>query len=337
MLHFDGNAKDYDRWQSHGANAWNFTQMKTILQTTSIPYEYSILSKSLVDASIELRHQQYPNINYELAKYNVRKGLRHSTFHSYLKPCFERRNLKILLNARVHRIQFDNKKAVGAAVTEDNFKQPERIIHTKREIILSAGSFHTPQILKLSGIGPIKELNRFKIPVVFNSPMVGSNLYDHISLPLYVTVNQTASITRSKVLSGKEFLNYMLHGEGILAHFGMIGYLVEQDTEYSVGLFGVGSIDERMLRKITNTEKEVCDTYFRWICAAFNKKLAFFLHLLQFAGVSQKLPIFQYNKPRRNGIAESLYTATKPRFSAVTKQSHQKPTPDRSKLFRTIK
>lgn len=262
MLHFDGNAKDYDRWQYHGASAWNFTQSKTILHTTSIPYEYSILSKSLVDASTELSHHQYPQMSYELAKYNVRKGLRHSTFHSYLRPCFERRNLKILLNTRVHRIQFDNKTAVDVVVTENDFKQAERIIHTKREIILSAGSFHTPQILKLSGVGPVKELNRFKIPVVFNSQMVGKNLYDHISLPLYVTVNETASITRSKVLSGKEVLNYMLHGEGILAHFGVIGYVAEEDAEYSVGLFGVGSIDERMLRKITNTEKEVCCIYF---------------------------------------------------------------------------
>lgn len=256
LLHFDGNAKDYARWQSHGANYWNFMEIKTNLSTTSIPYGYSILSKSLVDGSVELRNSNHSHLEYELAKYNVRNGLRHSTFHSYLRPCLGRSNLKILLNTRVHRVRFVNKEAVGVVITDDDFEQPPGFIHAN-EIILAAGSFHTPQILKLSGIGPEKELNRFKIPVAANSPMVGRNLYDHISLPLYVTVNASASITRGKVLNSRELLNYMLHGQGVLANFGVIGYVGETELHHNVGIFGVGSIDERMLRKITNTENEV--------------------------------------------------------------------------------
>lgn len=258
LLHFDGRDEDYGRWLAHGAEFWNFTGLKTKLHTTAIPYDYSILSKSLVKGAVQLSIDKYPQLEYQLAKYNVKKGVRHTTFHSYLRPCFERQNLKILLNTRCHRIQFNAQKvANGIIVTDDNFKGPERVIYATKEIILSAGSFHTPQILKLSGIGPSNELNRFKIPTQFNSPMVGRNLFDHISLPLYVTVNETASITRSKVLSGKEMLNYMLHGEGILANFGVIGYLGDKQMNHSVGIFGVGSIDEQMLRKITNTREDV--------------------------------------------------------------------------------
>lgn len=329
MLHFDGNAKDFERWKSHGAEHWNFTELKTNLRPMSIPYGYSILSKSMVDATMELRNNKLSQVEYELAKYNVQNGLRHSAFHSYLRPCFDRSNLKILMNTRVHRVRFVNKKAVGVVITDDSFEQPQRIIHAK-EIILSAGSFHTPQILKLSGIGPGKELNRFKIPVVVNSTTVGRNLYDHISLPLYVTVNVSASITRSKILNSREFLNYMLHGQGVLANFGVIGYLGEQKMDHSVGIFGVGSIDEQMLRKITNTEKEVFihDLLFIFLSNEWNNKV------LPISDISQKFPIFQCDQPRRIRIVESMHSTAKPWFGPVTKHSHQKPTNHRSQLFR---
>lgn len=257
MLHFDGREEDYGRWRAQGAENWNFTGLRTKLHTTSIPYEYSILSKALVDGAVQLNVHKH-QLEYQLAKYNVKNGLRHTTFHSYLRPSYERPNLKILLNTRCHRIQINAQKvADGVFISEDNFSGAERVIRAAKEIILSAGSFHTPQILKLSGVGPSNELSRFKIPVTSNSPMVGRNLFDHISLPLYVTVNETASITQSKVLSSKELLNFMLHGQGILANFGVIGYLSDRQMDHSVGIFGVGSIDERMLRKITNTEKGV--------------------------------------------------------------------------------
>lgn len=258
LLHFDGREEDYGRWLAQGADNWNFTGLRTKLHTTAIPYEYSILSKALVDGAVQLSIHKYPQLEYQLAKYNVKNGLRHTTLHSYLRPSYERQNLKILLNTRCHRIQINAQKvADGVIISEDNFSGAERVIHAAKEIILSAGSFHTPQTLKLSGVGPSNELSRFKIPVKSNSPMVGRNLFDHISLPLYVTVNETASITPSKVLSSKQLLNYMLHGQGILANFGVIGYLSDRQMDHSVGIFGVGSIDERVLRKITNTEKDV--------------------------------------------------------------------------------
>ncbi|KAH9478588.1 Oxidoreductase cicC [Psilocybe cubensis] len=47
-----------------------------------------------------------------------------------------------------------------------------------REVILSGGTFNTPQLLKLSGIGPADELSQFDIPVVLDSPAVGTNMQD---------------------------------------------------------------------------------------------------------------------------------------------------------------
>ena len=55
-------------------------------------------------------------------------------------------------------------------------------VNAQKEVILSAGAFNTPQILKLSGVGPQAELQKFNIPVVVNSPGVGTNLEDHYEI-----------------------------------------------------------------------------------------------------------------------------------------------------------
>lgn len=236
----------------------NDAAFKTKLHVTPLPYDYSLLSSAFVDASMQLE-QRNNHLEHYLVKYNTKKGLRHTTYHSYLRPAFDRNNLKILLDTRVHRIEIDDTAiANGVRVTEDNFKYAPRTIRAKREILLCAGAFHTPQLLKLSGIGPIAELQRNKVRIVHDSPLVGANLYDHMSLPLYVTVNASVSVTRDKVLSIRELLNYLVHGRGIFANFGVIGYLnAKNDAHHGIGVFGVGSIDERMLNKIVRYHKEV--------------------------------------------------------------------------------
>lgn len=233
-------------------------KFQTKLHVTPLPYDYSPLSSAFVDGSLQLARRDN-RLEHYLVKYNTRKGLRHTTYHSYLRPAFDRENLKILLDTRVHRIAIDDSaNADGVLVSEENLKYAPRTIRAKREILLCAGAYHTPQLLKLSGIGPSAELQRHKIRIVHDSPLVGTNLYDHLSLPLYVTVNASVSVTREKVLNVRELFNYLLHGRGVFANFGVIGYLNGgHDDHHGIGLFGVGSIDERMLNKIVNYHKEV--------------------------------------------------------------------------------
>lgn len=185
-------------------------------------------------------------------------GLRHSAYHSYLKPAFGRSNLKILLNTRVHRVIFDRKNAVQVLVSDDRFQSEPVKLRAKKEIIISAGAFHSPQLLKLSGVGPAKELKRNKIPLEYNSPKVGENLFDHINMPLYVTVNDTMSVTQAKLLNPMEILKYFIYGEGIFSNFGVIGYLNSLSDDFGVGIFGVGTIDARVLQSIVNYDIEAC-------------------------------------------------------------------------------
>jgi choline dehydrogenase len=60
-------------------------------------------------------------------------------------------------------------------------------VRASREVIVAGGSYNSPQILKLSGIGPAAELSRFGIPVVKDAPGVGSNLQDHYEVSVQAT------------------------------------------------------------------------------------------------------------------------------------------------------
>ena len=102
--------------------------------------------------------------------------------------------LDISLNTLVTKIRFDNTGATPKAVGVDYltgkslYRADPRSgsasagtpgsVNASREVILSAGSFNTPQLLKLSGIGPAVELNSFSIPVIVNLPGVGTNMQD---------------------------------------------------------------------------------------------------------------------------------------------------------------
>lgn len=168
---------------------------------------------------------------------------------------------------------------------EHNFKEIHQI-YARHEIILSAGAFQSPQILKLSGIGPAKELEALRIdPRVVNSSQVGQNLYDHMNVPLYVSITESMSITRDKVLSAAELWRYLMYGEGIFGRFGMTGFVHLPEADYVVGIFGAGAIDEDVLRDISNYKQDV--SFFaakdgNWFCSS----LAFYL-----AGFSSTISI----------------------------------------------
>lgn len=139
---------------------------------------------------------------------------------------------------------------------EQNFKKNYQI-KAKNEIIISAGAFQTPQLLKLSGIGPKSELTAFNIDLIADLPGVGQNLYDHFNAPLYVSINESLSLTKEKILNVRQLLNYLINGEGIFSNFGVIGFVSVPNKSHSVGIFGVGAIDEDALRDISNCKKDV--------------------------------------------------------------------------------
>ncbi len=109
---------------------------------------------------------------------NNPNDIRWSTSIGYLSQARHRINLTIRPNCTVHKLVFDGQRASGVVVESAG----ETFTVTGNEIILSAGPIASPQLLMLSGIGPAAHLREFGIPVVLDSPGVGKNLRDHITV-----------------------------------------------------------------------------------------------------------------------------------------------------------
>jgi choline dehydrogenase len=106
----------------------------------------------------------------------MRHGRRSSTAVEYLRPAEKRPNLTVETNALATRILFEGKKAAGV----EFFQNEKKIrITANREILLSGGSFNSPQLLQLSGVGPRALLQEHGIPLVLDAPQVGEGLQDH--------------------------------------------------------------------------------------------------------------------------------------------------------------
>ena len=111
----------------------------------------------------------------------IRRGSRCSTSKAFLRPVRNRKNLHISMNSRVLKVVIDPDTKVA---TEVQFEKGGKMyfVKAKKEIILSAGSIATPQILMLSGVGPADHLAEIGIsPVIADLP-VGENMHDHVGL-----------------------------------------------------------------------------------------------------------------------------------------------------------
>jgi 4-pyridoxate dehydrogenase len=201
MAYVRGHRADYDRWAAMGASGWSYSDVlpyfrrqesweggenfyrggRGPLATRKSKYE-----DPLVDAYIEATVQAgYPyNDDYNAAEQygvsrmqmTIRKGRRESAATAYLYPALSRDALTVEVNAQVTRIVMDECRAVGVDYIRDGEHCTTR---ADREVIVSAGTINSPQLLMLSGIGPAEELVRHNIPVRVPLAGVGQNLQDH--------------------------------------------------------------------------------------------------------------------------------------------------------------
>jgi choline dehydrogenase-like flavoprotein len=105
-----------------------------------------------------------------------RNGLRCSTAVAFLHPAMERENLTVEPWMQVNRVLFEGTRAVG--VEAQRLGEVSEL-RAEREVILCGGSYNSPQILMLSGIGPAEHLTLREIEVLLDQPAVGQNLSDH--------------------------------------------------------------------------------------------------------------------------------------------------------------
>lgn len=108
-------------------------------------------------------------------------GTRSSAESSFLTEAFQRESFTVYVQSLVQNVIFDgNKSAVGVNVTSSpaGTRQRYYTLSARKEVILAAGAYHSPQILMLSGVGPQSTLKQYGIPVVSAREGVGQNMWD---------------------------------------------------------------------------------------------------------------------------------------------------------------
>lgn len=148
----------------------------------------------------------------------------------YYKPNAGKPNLKVLTEARVNNIIFDEKKndglltAIGLNFTVNG---THYVVNARKEVIISAGTIESPKILELSGIGNPEILNKYGIPVLLANKAVGENLQDH---PVIGVINQV----NDGVITQDQYFNKTYQDQArILYETNRTGPLTSLITQYA--------------------------------------------------------------------------------------------------------
>ncbi|KRA80347.1 GMC family oxidoreductase [Altererythrobacter sp. Root672] len=213
MVYFRGHPTDYDDWSDAGATGWSYAEVLPYFTRTENNENYpesvfhghggpinvkhvdgpNALNFAFMDALASLQFPACPDFNgpnpegYGRRQGLLRNGQRESTAKNMLRPALARGNIHVQTDAQVRRVLVENKRAVGVELTDG------RVIKARHEVILSAGTVQTPQILMLSGIGPAAHLKDMGIEVVLDLPGVGENYHDHPASPMHMETADTTS------------------------------------------------------------------------------------------------------------------------------------------------
>lgn len=270
MLHAVGQPAEFDNWRdTYGLDSWSYANFSCYLNgencgnqrhdmsslfLTELDIPEARLGYYLKRAEMEFRKDGLDKVQANAARFTVKEGKRWSVYDEFIVPLLNHPKLHIMTHTLVSKIVLvgkdgGEKRAIGVELSNK-----KGFIRARKEIILSAGAVQSPQILLISGIGPKIELSALKIPHHVENKYVGQNLFDHMNIPLYVTIDSPISVTKSKVLSVSEVTKYLLTGTGIFASSNMIGTATRKGSSAGIILFGVGSVDEASLRQISNLD-----------------------------------------------------------------------------------
>ena len=200
MIYLRGHRADFDGWAEQGCTGWSYDEVLPYFKRSEdnergedefhgvggpLAVSDSRALTPLVDAQLEAA----VSAGYELvedlcideprgvARWQLtqRNGMRCSAADAFLHPAEDRPNLEVRSGVFVERIVFEGDRAVGVDLVANGVRET---VTAEREVIVSAGTYQSPVLLMLSGIGPAADLGVFGIPVRQDLP-VGENLQDH--------------------------------------------------------------------------------------------------------------------------------------------------------------
>ena len=153
----------------------------------------------------------------------VTRGRRGNVARTFLRPVMPRRNLSVVSKAQATRVVFEGTRAVGVEYLKDG---QVHVARARQEVILSAGTYGSPQLLMLSGIGPADELSKHGVTPLVDLPGVGQNLVEHPFLPVtWRALPETFECAMRADRAAVSVLRWALFGTGPFATNGAAGNL----------------------------------------------------------------------------------------------------------------
>lgn len=241
MVYVRGHACDFDEWEQHGAKGWNYAACLPYFRRAESwsggedeyrggsgpvgtcngnDMQLNPLYQAFIDAGKEAGYPETSDYNgYQQEGFGpmhmtVDNGVRASTSNAYLRRALKRPNLTLVKGVVARKVLLEGKRAVGV-----EYQKSANVVQcfARKEVISSAGSIGSPQLLQLSGIGPKSVLEKAGVPVKHELPGVGENLQDHLEVYFQYHCSQPITLNSKLGLLSKG----MIGAEWILTRKGL--------------------------------------------------------------------------------------------------------------------
>jgi choline dehydrogenase len=240
-----GQRQDFDTWAQLGNRGWGYPDVLPYfkrlerrvgagdptfrgrdgaLTVTDIDWKHP-LCEAFIEGAVSLGIPRNPDYNgtqqegVAYAQRTIARGRRISAATAFLRPAMRRPNLDIRTHAQATAILLDGKRAVGVRYAQGGRGGAAVEVHARREVLLAGGSYNSPQLLQLSGIGPAGLLQSLGIALRHELAGVGEGLQDHYAPRTVARVKNIKTINeRARGLNlALEALRWGLSRRGILS------------------------------------------------------------------------------------------------------------------------
>jgi choline dehydrogenase-like flavoprotein len=248
MIFVRGQREDYDDWERLGNPGWSWAGVLPYFRglerfdgptgesrggdgaiCVGEPRDRDELTDAFLAAAVKAGYPENPDYNsgdqegFGYYQVNHERGRRSAVLGGYLGPARRRPNLTLITQAHVGLLRFDGTRCTGVAYRHGG---ADHTAECDREVIVSAGSIQSPQLLELSGIGSAQVLAEAGVPVVHHLPGVGENFRDHYAARLRWRVRRPITFNeRSRgVALAREVARYLGGRRGLLSLPIALGY-----------------------------------------------------------------------------------------------------------------
>jgi len=242
MFFMRGHSSDFDGWQALGCEGWSYAHVLPYFKKLesswrgAVPYHGAagpmpvvpnattkLLHQPLMQTAVAAGYWTSEDINARVEEGFARpeltmdsRGRRASAARAYLRPAMRRPNLDVMQGAHTTRVLIEGGRAVGIEIRRGS---ETRALYAEREVILCGGTYNSPQLLLLSGLGAADSLQRLGIRVRADLPGVGANLSEHVRAGLQFATREPVTFLRELRADRVMFsvLRWMLLGTGAFA------------------------------------------------------------------------------------------------------------------------